>query len=141
MMTSVALKTTMKERLITDRESVFTELYQEVYPKVLRFVLQRQGSAEEAKDIFHDGLIVLFERTMNGTLEINSDPVGYLVGTCKNLWFQHRRDAMRLEKVLDDLPVDETEDQSVPDPAKYLQLLGEKCRNVLHAFYYLGQPL
>ncbi len=45
------------------REEGFRETYERAFPVVARFVSKMNGSFQDAKDIFHDAMIIFFEKT------------------------------------------------------------------------------
>ncbi len=110
------------------------QLYREVFPEAARLIKRLGGNPEEAKDAFHDALLIYLEKEAKGTLKIHTSPKAYLLGTSKILWLRYRN------QYFDSLPGDvaefieeENEEKNVLD---YLVLAGQKCLNMLKAFYY-----
>jgi len=54
------------------------EIYQQHSVQILRWVQARGGSADEARDVFQDGLIVLFEKAQNDAFVLTC-PLGALL--------------------------------------------------------------
>ena len=83
---------------------------------------------------------------MGGTLVLTSSASTYVVGIARNLWHHEQRRRARLphETLPDELNT-MAEEPAETEPAfavlDYVARLGEKCRNVLLAFYYFQQPL
>jgi DNA-directed RNA polymerase specialized sigma24 family protein len=128
-----------------EREQYFFKLYEETFPSVARFVAQRGGSFQDAKDIFQDSLVIFYEKAAAEKLMIEVPHEFYIVGIAKKLW---------IRKFSDDCKkVDLTEVEksiSIPDDhtglwenklATLLQLTGRKCLELLQAFYYDNIPL
>ena len=46
-----------------ERALLFAQLYEETFPKVAKFVANRGGTFDDAKDIFHDALVILYEKS------------------------------------------------------------------------------
>jgi len=107
-------------------------LYEDTFPAVAAFVAKMGGSPDDAKDIFHDALIIFFES------EIKADNVrGYVVGIARNLWL---RKYSRDKNLID---LDETikipEDEKSPVTARLYKLVetaGRACLELLQSFYY-----
>ena len=137
----------LRQALLADRAQALTQLYRRTFPAVQQLVRRQGGSAEDAQDVFQEALVVLYEQAVADTLTLTASVSTYLVGVSRHLWQHELRRRARLphEPLPDDpapLPADAPEPD---DPAfavlDYVQQLGEKCREVLLAFYYFGQPL
>jgi DNA-directed RNA polymerase specialized sigma24 family protein len=108
------------------------EVYEEVFPAVASFVAKMGGSPEDAKDIFHDALVIFFEKDGR-----TGNPHAYIVGIAKHLWVRkYRIDKNRVD--LDD-SIAIPEEELSPIAARLLRLLeitGRSCLDLLQAFYY-----
>jgi RNA polymerase sigma factor (sigma-70 family) len=137
----------LRQSLLANREQALTQLYQRAFPQVRRQVCRRGGSAQDAQDVFHDALVLLYEQAVGGTLVLTASPSTYLVGIARNLWHHEQRRRARLPHealpdYLDQLPAEAAE-PTEPGVAvlDYVEQLGEKCKRMLLAFYYFQQPL
>src|SRR5690606_30752253 len=121
-------------------EEFFEELYKQAFPNVARMVAGLGGSQQEAKDIFHDALIIYYEKSQTNTFHINVSPVAYVVGISKHLWikkFNRNRSSISLENWEQSITIPEEEDESMVEDTKILALLeraGRKCMDLLKAF-------
>src|SRR4051812_46559127 len=70
------------------REEIFTVLYENAFPLVATFVSQRRGTLEDAKDIFHDALIIFYEKMRGPKMTITVSAEAYIVGIAKHLWIR-----------------------------------------------------
>lgn len=116
-----------------ERKERITQWYKAYFPKVAAFISKRGGTLEDAKDIFQEALVILYEKK-DGEGPVNE--AAYLFGICKNLWFKQAGDASKFRK--DTTDVSEEPALSVDDN-RLLQLLhsaGEKCMKLLQRFYY-----
>lgn len=110
-------------------------LYEETFPAVAAFVAKMGGSPDDAKDIFHDALIIFFEKDLKV-----ENVAAYLVGIAKHLWLRkYHRDKHRVN--LDDFErnIAIPEDEHLPITARLLRLVeitGKACLELLQAFYY-----
>ncbi len=149
-MTAASLSTPaadLRHALLADRERTLTRLYRRAFPAVRRHVCGRGGTLQDAQDVFHDALVVLYEQALGGTLVLSAAPNTYLVGISRNLWHHELRSRARLPQ--DALPDDHSRlgaETAAADEASfavldYVERLDEKCKNVLLAFYYFQQPL
>ena len=88
----MTVKTTdIAMQLRTRREAAFEQLYESCFPRVAQLVKALGGGYEDARDIFQDALVILYEKAVEGQLEIQSSPSSYLVGIAKHLWQRQRR--------------------------------------------------
>lgn len=126
---------------VKDREEFFGELYERAFPAVAKFVCCMGGTFQDAKDIFQDALVIFYEKTINKELTINVSDESYILGTAKHLWVKKfakdRRnvtmDGMEREIIL---PVDYTPTPLENRILNFLTRAGQKCMDMLMAFYY-----
>lgn len=138
-----------RHALLTNREQTLTRLYQRTFPMVRRHVLRHGGAEQDAKDVFHDGLVVFYEKTVAGTLHLSAAPSTYLVAVCRNLWHRElaRRNRYRPTELTDENTAQLFAEPEISVPQDsisvldYVAQLGAKCRSILLAFYYFQQPL
>jgi len=137
----------LRQALLADRAQALTQLYRRAFPAVQRLVRRQGGSPQDAQDVFQDALVVLYEQAVAGTLVLTASASTYLVSVSRHLWQHELRRRARLPHetlpddpgpLLADTPTAEEPTLAVLD---YVQQLGEKCREVLLAFYYFQQPL
>jgi DNA-directed RNA polymerase specialized sigma24 family protein len=141
----VAIETDLNIHIHQEREQLFTQLYEDTFPKVAKFVANRGGSFQDAKDIFHDALVILYEKMVVHEVSIDASPAFYLVGIAKHLWIRKFNDDHRkvgldeMEKAIV-LPEDYFEGPE-NHLTRLLELTGRKCLELLRAFYYDNIPL
>lgn len=124
-----------------DREAFFEVLYKAAFPKAAHFVRKMNGTLSDARDIFHDALVIFYEKIRDEEVTFQASPEAYLLGISKHLWLKkHRRDSDKV--ALDAL------EREIAIPPDYFasdtdhQLLhivkqaGKKCLDMLQAFYY-----
>jgi len=110
-------------------------LYEDTYPAVAAFVAKMGGSHDDAKDIFHDALVIFFEKDSS-----TNNPGAYILGIAKHLWLRkYQRDKHRVG--LDDFErtIAIPEEEHSPLTARLLRLIesaGKSCLELLQAFYY-----
>lgn len=132
-------------------EQAFREIYQTVFPYCASFVRNNKGDMEDARNIFQDCLIVLYENLQKEDFQLKSSLKSYLYGVARNLWLQklRRRKKTDLYLALDDPDshftlADSNEDllEKMEMEAQFLRLekaLGEhspESQNMLRLFFY-----
>lgn len=117
------------------------EFYERAFPLVAGFVSKRSGSLHDAKDIFHDALVIFAEKIEASSFVLATEPEAYVAGIAKHLWIK------KLKKDVKVISLDEAE-EIIEIPSDYyptvnsirlLQLLeraGKNCLELLHSFYH-----
>ena len=123
------------------REKFFEGLYEEVFPVVATFVSHRNGTMQDARDVFHDALIILYEKITSGAFPEDSSTNSYLVGIAKHVWIRKfNRDkcsvSLNESEAAITLPDDfftETNDQKL---LSLIESAGRRCLDMLKSLYY-----
>lgn len=71
--------------------SVFNTIYKTHYPSVERFILNNNGTRDDARDIFQDTMLVLTEKLRADSFELTASLKTYVIAISKNLWFKQLR--------------------------------------------------
>lgn len=69
-------------------KKVVTAIYDKYLKKVSYFVQRNGGNITEAKDIFQDALIIIFQKIEKDDLHLQKSFGSYLVGVCQKLWLK-----------------------------------------------------
>ncbi|PTQ93170.1 DNA-directed RNA polymerase specialized sigma24 family protein [Mucilaginibacter yixingensis] len=120
-----------------------TVIYRRGFPQVARYVARHGGTCEEAKDIFQDALIILYEKTET-PVNLKGEQMAYLMGIARHLWLRQHKQSSR-QTGLDNLP-ETANEETEPSYAEnkllgYLQRAGRKCLDLLKAVYYDRMPM
>jgi DNA-directed RNA polymerase specialized sigma24 family protein len=129
-----------------EREQCFMLLYKKAFPAVAKYVSKMGGSFDEAKDIFQDALVIYYEKAVSSSIVLQTNEQAYLLGIAKHLWVKRFRENMQhiaLDAGLNNYDFVEDENMQ-PSPVKllhYLETAGQKCMEILKAFYYDNLPV
>ncbi len=127
-----------------EREKLFMALYKKAFPAVAKYVSKMGGSFDEAKDVFQDALVIYYEKLVTQSISLNTNEQAYLLGIAKHLWFKRFRENI-LHTTLDAHKDDFTNEEELqPSAAKllhYLETAGQRCMEILKAFYYDNLPV
>ena len=127
------------------REDWLTRLYLTAFPNVARHIAKQGGSLDEAKDIFQDALVIYYEKAVAGNLQLTHSEQAYLLGIAKHLWYhqQQKQKGRVSEEVLNftDIAEEELLQPSTNRLLRYLETAGQKCMDMLQAFYYDKQNM
>lgn len=127
-----------------DKQAVET-IYSRHYGTIQSLIINNNGSSDDARDIFQEAMIVLYEKSKSGNFELNCQIKTYLYSVCRRLWLKKLSQANRYIPEINGLeelvPVEEEiehHDQRNNEfelMEKALANLGEPCRSLLEAFY------
>ena len=129
---------------VSDKKAIET-IYKENYNMVQSLVINNNGTVHEAKDVFQEAMIVLFEKARSGTFELNCQIKTYVYSVCRRIWLkrlqQLNRYSVEMESLAEVVPVEEDiEDHEKRDEEfvmmeKAINNLGEPCKSLIEAFY------
>ena len=139
--------------LLQNDEQVLKQLYAEIIPSVTSYIVQNSGTEEDARDIFQEAILAVFQKAKTGQLQINTAFQPYLYAVCRNLWLmQLRKKTTQRVTNMDDRQHDMGTDsfgEAEQTANRYarqrlmeeqLQQLGEGCRKLLK-LSWSGLPL
>lgn len=127
-----------------DRKSV-EEIYKQHYNLIQALIINNSGSMDDAKDVFQETMVVLFEKARSGNFELNCQIKTYLYAVAKRLWLKRLQQANRFAESIDnndEISVSEDLSEHEQKNAEYdmmhqsINSLGEPCRSLLQAFYF-----
>ncbi len=139
------------DALRANEEKALEQLYYQNYGKVEYYILQNNGSREDAKDIFQEAFTIVWRNIQLNKYEPRegSSIEAYLLRIAKYKWI----DQLRQKSVKSNIPLptelsemifEELEDEEVKQlnsiKDKFLQL-GDNCKELLARFYYGRQPM
>jgi RNA polymerase sigma factor (sigma-70 family) len=151
--TAISVRTEITEQklleglALNDRKAIET-IYKQHYNMVQSLVLNNSGYPDDARDIFQEAMIVLYEKVRSGSFELNCQLKTYLYSVCRRLWLkrlnQMQRISPEVESLGETVPVEEELEKHEQRNQDFLVMeqslnnLGEPCRSLLKA-YYLGK--
>jgi RNA polymerase sigma factor (sigma-70 family) len=97
------------------------------------------GSNEDAKDIFQDALVVLYQKVKQPAFALSVPLKTYLFAIVKNCWLQElrRRKKLPTSNVPDDVAETITDEEpGFSTATTAFNLLSEKCKELLILFYF-----
>ena len=141
-------KVSFEQRIIADilseneakRNKALKILYKRFYPMVLRFVRQKNGTVNDAEDIFQDAMIVLYKNIRLGQFKGESALSTYLYGIAKNVWYRCLDREYRFSNILQSISEEDSSGinrRALSDfVIDLLDRLDEVCKEVLTRFYF-----
>lgn len=126
-----------------DRRAVET-IYKENYNMVQGLVINNNGSADDAKDIFQEAMIVLYQKVLNGSFELHCQIKTYVYSVSRRLWLKklaQQQKFMLVESEEEGIAVEEDVEYHEQKELEFYMMeralgnLGEPCKSLLEAFY------
>jgi RNA polymerase sigma factor (sigma-70 family) len=125
-------------RLKQGDENTLDLLYKQNYRMMIKLIVKNNGSEEEAKDIYQESLIVLWQKIRDPNFILTSKISTYLYSICLNLWRKElerkKRFSYEIKEEVDIIDMDR--DERIKIINKCIQQLGETCRDVLTYYYF-----
>lgn len=120
-------------------------IYKSNFNMVQSFVLNNNGSSDDARDIFQEAMIVLYENAKTESFVLTCQIKTYVYSICRRLWLkrlqQLNRYTTQVESLEDTISVEEDIEYQEKRNADFaimeraLGSLGEPCRSLLEAYY------
>jgi RNA polymerase sigma factor (sigma-70 family) len=120
-------------------------IYRENYNMVQSLIINNSGSSDDAKDIFQEAMIVLYEKVRSGTFELNCLIKTYVYSVSRRLWLKRLQQMNRyvpaMENLQDTVPVEEDVEENERIDSEFqamekaINSLGEPCKSLLEAYY------
>lgn len=131
--------------ILNNSEEALNKLYLGYYPMVLQFILNNNGDEDDAKDVYQEAIIVLYNKIKSGNFELSSKLKTYLYSVSRRIWLkklaQHSKKANNIADFEDVLTVEEDVEQHEQKDMQFdkmktsLESLGEPCKTIIEDFY------
>ena len=131
--------------ILNNSEIVLKRLYITYFPMILQLIINNNGNEDDAKDIYQEAIIVLYNKIKSGEFELSSKLKTYIYSVCRRLWLKRLSQMNRyggdIRDFEDHLPVEEELDKHNDRDIQFnkmesaLQLLGEPCKTIMEDFY------
>jgi len=115
---------------------------------VLQFIIQNSGNEQDAKDIYQESIIVLYNKIQEGSFELNSKLKTYIYSVARRLWLKKLNSKYRKTTVIRDfeenIPLEDDLGKLVEKEEHFkilqgaLEKLGQPCKALLEDFYMDG---
>jgi RNA polymerase sigma factor (sigma-70 family) len=125
---------------------IISYVYRKTFPIIANFIRLNGGTNDDAKDIFQEAMIVLFNNLQNKEFKLTSKINTYLYSISRNLWLSELKknqkksyDIIEIEESIpsNELTLEDTEwiSNNQKRLSLSLDLLGEPCKSILTYFY------
>lgn len=137
--------------ILNDSKDSLNSLYKSYFPMVLQLVLTNNGNEDDAKDIFQESVLVLYNKVKSGNFELNSKLKTFLYAVCRRLWLKRLNhqsrntvdinDFKEYLAVEDDLEQHEELNKQFKQMEYSLTQLGEPCKTIIEDFYIKARSM
>ncbi len=127
-----------------DHDAVL-QFYEQEFPKIARLIINNQGTTDDAKDVFHDALVIILDKFRWGCLRLECSAGAYLYSISRNLWHERLRHRKKVHEFKEihfnrhpDVTVDYYEEQPehLDSVIKAIDELGDLCKQLLELYYF-----
>jgi RNA polymerase sigma factor (sigma-70 family) len=129
---------------LNDRQAIET-IYRDNYTMVQSFVLNNSGNTEEARDIFQETMVVLFEKAASGSFELHCQLKTYIYSVSRRLWLKRLQQLQRYSFSAGNLEETVSVEEDLEGHEKLntdfilmetaMNKIGEPCKSLLDAYY------
>ena len=131
--------------ILNNSESVLKRLYLAYFPMILQLIINNNGNEDDAKDIYQEAIIILYNKVKAGDFELSSKLKTYIYSVCRRLWLKRLnqknryggdiRDFQEFLAVDDESELHGQMDMQFSKMGTALSLLGEPCKTIIEDFY------
>lgn len=75
-------------------QKVIAEIYNEYFPSVKQYIFKHNGNLIDARDVFHDAIIIVLEKVRDDDIKLRCSLKTYVYAMCRNLWFKKLKKAI-----------------------------------------------
>lgn len=132
------------ESLLKNDEKGVLKIYEELFPKIKKFVLSHGGEEQDAKDVMQKALLQVAVRARVNGFKINTSFEGYFFITSRNVWFRELK-KQKTEVTNYNFSDHISKEQDIADSAveqekwelfeEKMKLLSDNCRKLLGMFF------
>lgn len=130
--------------ILNNSEDTLNKLYKAYYTMVLQFILNNNGDEDDAKDVYQEAIIILYNKIKEGNFELSSKLKTYIYSVCRRIWLKklslNSKKAGNITDYEDVLTVEEDVEHEEKDlqfvkMQSALDHLGEPCKTIIQDFY------
>mgnify|MGYP003562331629 FL=1 len=145
LVTTLEQEKALLEGLALEDKAAIEKIYRDHYNMVKSLVINNNGTADDAADIFQEAMIVLFEKARSGSFELHCQLKTYLYSVCRRIWLkklqQQSRYITQNEGIEETVPVEEEVESHEKKQYDFnlmeaaMAKVGEPCKSLLEAYY------
>lgn len=140
----------LKGLAANDKQAI-EAIYKENFGLIQSYILNNNGTSDDAKDIFQEAMIVLYEKAASETFELTAQIKTYVYSVCRRLWLKRLQQSQRyyspVENLDETVPVEEELEEHHKRNEAFMMMeramghIGEPCKSLLEAYYLQGKNM
>ncbi|MDP4213298.1 MAG: sigma-70 family RNA polymerase sigma factor [Bacteroidota bacterium] len=144
-MTTDSIEQGLLKGLAQNERKAVETIYRNHYRMVQSLVVNNSGTSDDARDVFQEALIVLYEKARSGSFELHAQLKTYIYAVCRRLWLKRLQVKQKFSadlasagetvSVTDDVDIYEHRSSDYELMEMALQNLGEPCKALLESYY------
>ncbi|MEO8569856.1 MAG: sigma-70 family RNA polymerase sigma factor [Ginsengibacter sp.] len=133
------------EALVSNDRIAIEKIYRGNFPSIQSFILKNNGSTDDAKDIFQEAMVILFQKAKLDSFVLTCQIKTYVYSVCRRLWMKKLQQDSRYHQVTDlvketvsvedEIEAHEKQNTQMALMQNALSKIGEPCKGILEAFY------
>lgn len=127
-----------------DKNSI-EAIYRLNYSMIQTFVLNNNGSVDDARDIFQEAMVILYEKSKTATFSLNCQIKTYVYSICRRLWLKRLQQLSKFSIQVENLEETVSVEEDIEEHEKVnndfilmehaMSKIGEPCKSLLDAYY------
>jgi len=135
----------LRSNIKKERNDALKDVYASCYEYVKRYIISNNGTVTDAKDIFQDAIIIMYEKVQNEDFKLTCTFKTYLYSISKNIWLNKLRkkgSIIQLEVEYEEVAIDSNALEKLEQNELnkyYEQLLDQvdtESQKVLRLYYF-----
>lgn len=133
------------QALVSNDTVAIEKIYRDVFPMIHAFIIKNNGFTDDARDVFQEALIIIFEKARHDSLELTCQLKTYIYSICRRIWLKKLQRENRFfninetlketVSVEDDLEDHEKRNADMTRMENALSKVGQPCKGILEAYY------
>ncbi|MEM6963504.1 MAG: sigma-70 family RNA polymerase sigma factor [Bacteroidota bacterium] len=124
--------------------STLREIYKDSLPEVTKYIKKNSGNEADAKDVFQEGILVIFKKIQSDSLVLTTSFHVFLFMVCKRIWLKKLKKKSKAAVTLDDVEefvIEESIEDRWIQSRKWklfnekFSLISEECQKVLKMLF------
>ncbi len=130
--------------LVNNDSKAIETIYKNNFKMVQIFILNNNGSYDDARDIFQEAMIVLYEKAQSDSFILTSQLKTFIYSICRRLWLKRLQQMGKFlsvegysetVSVEEDVELHEKKNMDFSIMDRSMKSLGEPCKSLLEAYY------
>ena len=125
-------------------KKILRDIYLVYFPVIKRYILDNSGSEQDAKDVFQEGIIIIYRKIKEGNLNLSASFKSYIYSVCRFIWIKQLSKSKENAEQMDiylgyeevpEISVDEYEkNEQYKLYQKHFKRLEKECQKLLQMF-------